>query len=108
MLKLWEIGGYNFPYFSKEKFLTKSHLVQQFTGDNELAKYLPDEINPSTVTRSFLFALLFNVQREKYINLYKAYKEKKKEYSTTHGKLYKIEVSDAFVSHIKDFNPTIK
>ena len=96
------------PYFSKEKFLTKSHFVQQFTGDNELAKYLPDETNPSTITRSFLFALLFNVRRQKYLNLYTAYKEKKKEYSTTHGKLYKIEINNEFVSHIKNFNPTTK
>jgi hypothetical protein len=51
----------NLHYFSKEKFLTKNHLVQQFTGDNKLAKYWPDEINPSTVAPAFLFALLFNV-----------------------------------------------
>ena len=70
--------GYDLPYFSKEKFLTKNHLIQQFTGDNELAKYLPDEINPSTVIRSFLFAFLFNVRRQKYLNLYMAYKDNKK------------------------------
>ena len=77
-------------------------------GDNELANYLPDEINPSTVTRSFLFALLFNVRREKYLNLYTAYKEKKKEYTTTMGKLYQVEVNNSYISYIKNFSPTTK
>jgi len=75
---LGAIGGYDLPYFSKDKFLTKTHIISQFNNDIELAQYLPDRINPSTVTRSFLLALLFNVRKEKYLNLYGLYKQKKR------------------------------
>ena len=108
MLKFGKIDGYELPYFCKEKFLTKNHLIKQFTGDNELANYLPDQINSSTVTYVFLFALLFNVRREKHLNLYTTYKEKKKKYSTTRVKLYQVEVNNSFISHIKNFCPTAK
>lgn len=108
MLKLGGIGGYDLPYFSKAKFLTKSHLVSQFNGDLELAKYLPDQINPTTVTRSFLLALLFNVRRDKYLSLYNSYKEKKKEYSTTNGKIYHISIDKTFLANIKNFSSTNK
>ena len=107
-MKLGEIGGYDLPYFSKEKFLTKSHLIKQFTGDYELAKYLPDKVNPSTVTRSFLLALLFNIRKEKYVALYAGYKDKKRQFSTTRGKIYQVQVNQTYASKIKEFIPTSK
>lgn len=68
------MGGYDLPYFSKDKFLTENHITSLFTGDLELAKYLPDKISPTTKSRSFLLALLFNVLRDKYLSLYTTYK----------------------------------
>ena len=108
MLKLGEVGGYDLPYFSKDKFLTKSHIISQFNNDSELAKYLPDRTNPSTVTRSFLLALLFNVRPQKYSALYNAYKDKKKQASTTNGKIYQISVTQSFLTNIKNYTSTTK
>ena len=76
-MKLGQIGGYDIPYFSKENILTKSNIIAQFTGDEELSKYIPDQCNSSTVTRSFLLSLLFNIRRDKYLELYNKYKQKK-------------------------------
>ena len=82
-----EIGGYDLPFFSKDKFLTKTHIISQFNNDIELAQYLPDRINPSKVTRSFPLALLFNVKKEKYLNLYGLYKQKKNKQAQLEVKL---------------------
>jgi len=73
-----------------------------------LAKYLPNQINPSTVTREFLLALLFNVRREKYLDLYKSYKEQKKQNSTTKGKIYQISMDRAFGEKIKNYSSNDK
>ena len=59
-----------------------------FTNDAQLAECLPDHINPSTVTRSFLLSLLFHVKKEKYVSLYNSYKNRMKQSSTKGGKLY--------------------
>lgn len=108
MLKLGQVGGYDLPYFSKEKILTKKHIINQFNNDEELAKYLPNQINKSTVTRSFLLALLFNVRRDKYLLLYKNYKEKKKQISTTSGKLYEVSISLSFAEKIQNYSSNDK
>ena len=76
------IGGYDLPYFTNDKFMTKTHIISWFNNDLELAKYLQDKISPNTVTRSFLLALLFNIRKEKYLNLYGFYEQKRKEAST--------------------------
>ena len=65
--------GYEIPYFSKSKLLTKNHIIEQFNGDAELCKYLPDKVNKSTITREFLLSLLFNVRKDKYLHLYTMY-----------------------------------
>lgn len=108
LLKLGEIGGYDLPYFSKDKFLTKNYIISQFTNDIELVKYLPDQVSPSTVTRSFLLALLFNVRKQKYFNIYTAYKDKKKQSSTTGGKLYTVPIAQSFLPHIKNYISSTK
>ena len=100
-----EIGGYDLPFFSKDKFLTKTHIISQFNNDIELAQYLPDRINPSKVTRSFPLALLFNVKKEKYLNLYGLYKQKK-ETSTTGGKHYNVSITQSLLLFIENYSPS--
>ena len=98
-----QIGGYNIPYFSKSNILTKSHIIEQFNNDNDLKDYIPDECNPTTVTREFLLSLLFNIKREKYLALYNAYKRKKIEQSTTSGKIYEIDANSSFASQLNRY-----
>ena len=90
------------PYFSKFNVLTKSDITKQFIGDNELQEYIPDNCNPSTVTRSFLLSLLFNVKRNKYLNLYDKYKKIKVEQSTT-GKMYEINANSEFANELNNY-----
>lgn len=108
MLKLGEVGGYDLPYFSKEKYLTKDHIISQFTGDQELLQYLPDKVNKSTVSRSFLLALLFNIRKEKYLKLYNIYKEQKANRAFGNGKVYNIEIRNDFANTISKFTNTSK
>ena len=103
-----QIGGYNIPYFSKSNILTKSHIIEQFNNDNDLKDYIPDECNPSTVTREFLLSLLFNIKREKYLALYNTYKRKKIEQSTTAGKIYEIDANSSFASQLNRYITTSK
>lgn len=107
-MKLGEVGGYNLPYFSKNNLLTKANIIEQFTNDNELIKYIPNNCNPSTITREFLLSLLFNIRREKYLSLYNAYKQKKIEQSTTYGKVYEIGIKSSFANELNNYITTSK
>lgn len=60
---LGQVGGYDLTYFLKEKILIEEDIINQFTNDEELAKYLPNQIIKSTIAGSFLLVLLFNVGR---------------------------------------------
>ena len=102
------VGGYDLPYFSKDKILTKSHFTKQYNNDHELAQYLPDQVSPSTITREFLLALLYNIEMEKYLLLYNAYKEKKKQSNTTGGKIYKIVVGNEYIGQLRNYTSTTK
>ena len=81
LLKFGEIIGHDLPYFTKDKFLSKSHIVSLFANDRELAKYLPDNINLLTVTNSSLLSFLFDVCPKKYTAFYIANKDKKSKYA---------------------------
>ena len=102
------IGGYELPYFSKQKLLTKDHIISQFIGDEELLKYLPDQLNKSTVTREFLLALLFNVRNDKYLNLYNTYKQEKSNRQFCNGKVYKVSITNKFANEISEYSTTTK
>ena len=88
--------------------LTKNHIIYQFNNDLELAQYLPDQVSPSSITRSFLLALLYNVKREKYKLLYNIYKEHKKQSSTSNGKIFQIIVGNEFATSLSDYTSTTK
>ena len=88
--------------------MTKEHLIEQFNNDTELHKYLPDKVNKSTITRSFLLSLLFNVKKEKYLNLYKLYKQEKANQSFFGGKIYEVNIDKDFANNIYEFNTTTK
>ena len=96
------------PYFSKDKILTKSHIIKQYNNDHELARYFAGQVSPYTIALEFLLALLYNVKMEKYLLLYNAYKEKKKQSSTTGGKIYKIGVGNEFIGQLRNYTSTIK
>lgn len=103
LLKLGQVGGYSLPYISKLNILTKKNLIEQFNNDNELSKYIPNNCNPTTITRSFILSLLFNVRRDKYLALYETYKKAKLQQSTTNGKIYEININDEYAKELNDF-----
>ena len=43
---------------------------------------------------------------EEYLSLYNAYKEKKKQSSTTGGKIYKIGVGNEFIGQLRNYTST--
>ena len=50
-------SGYSFAYFTKEKLFTKSHLIQELSKIPEAKKYMPDDINPHSLSRNYLFTV---------------------------------------------------
>ena len=69
---------------------------------------MPDHINSSTVTRSFLLSLLYNIRREKYINLYNIYKQHKKQISTGNKKIYYINIHNSFAGQLQNYENETK
>jgi hypothetical protein len=88
--------------------LTKSDIIKEFTNDEELQKYVPTPCNPSTVTRSFLLSLMFNVKRNKYLELYNKYKQKEIDNSTNCGKIYEVIVGSSFANELNNYISTSK
>ena len=97
------MGGFNIPYFSKERILTKQHIFQQFVGDNELQKYLPNNLKLTSITRELLLSILFYVKRDKYLNLYGIYKAKKVERAINGIKVYNVKIKDDLFDKLKTY-----
>ena len=60
LIKLFELGktsGYSFKYFSKEKYFTKTHIVEELSKIPEAKLYIPDDINAISLSRDYLFAV---------------------------------------------------
>jgi len=49
--------GFEFNYFTKTHKFTKEHLLQYFNNDNELCKYLPDDIDKRSINRAYLLSV---------------------------------------------------
>lgn len=107
-MRLGQIGGYDIPYFSKGNLLTKNHIIEQFNNDYELSQYLPDSVNRSTITRSFLLSLLYNIRKDKYLYLYNIYKKQKANKSYFNGKVYEINITPDYAKNIQQYSPTSK
>lgn len=49
--------GFEFNYFNKSHKFTKDHLLSFFNQDEELLKYLPDDISKSSINRTYLISV---------------------------------------------------
>ena len=102
------MGGFNIPYFSKERILTKQHIFQQFVGDDELQKYLPNNLKLTSITRELLLSILFYVKRDKYLNLYGIYKTKKVERAINGIKVYNVKIKDELFDKLQTYTSVRK
>ena len=53
---------FNFRYFSKSHNFTKNHILKYFIENNELKKYIPDDVSTNYISfkRKSLY-LLYNI-----------------------------------------------
>ena len=105
LLPIGCLGGFNFPYFSKNILLTKDHIFKLFIIDNNLLSYLPDDPDVRYLSREFLLSVLFFGAREKYLSLYEKYKDIQFQKSTTGNQKFMAKISDEMMEHLKNFQP---
>ena len=105
LLPIGCFGGFNFPYFSKGKALTKDCIFKEFVNDENLLAYLPDNPDIRCISREFLLSILFYGAREKYLKLYEIYKDMQIQKSTTGNKKYIAQISEEMLEHLKNFQP---
>ena len=103
MLPLGCLGGFNIPYYTKEKILTKQHIYSQFIGDTDLKMYVPDDLKLSAITRELLLAILFYIKREKYLALYALYKKTKLQRATTGSKIFDIKIDPSYIDKLNNY-----
>ena len=53
-MKIGQIGGTNFPFFTKSNNFTRSHLLSYFKNIPELKSYLPDDVKDQSLVRDYL------------------------------------------------------
>lgn len=105
LLPLICFGGFNIPYFSKSKKLTKDDIFRKFIGDESLFIYLPDNPDMKSVKRELLLSILFFGNRSKYLSLYEEYKELQIQKTTTGNKKYYAKITEEMLSHLQNFKP---
>ena len=105
LLPLGYFGGFSFPYYTKNKKLTKKHIFEKFVNDQNLLSYLPDNIPLTSITREFLLSVLFYGDRNKYLDLYDEYKEIQTQKSTSGNRKFTATVTDEMLELLKIYNP---
>lgn len=105
LLPLGCFGGFNIPYFSKSKKLTKEDIYKKFIGDENLLLYLPDNPDVKSISRELLLSILFFANREKYLSLYEEYKDLQIQRTTTGNKKYIANITEEMLAHLRNFKP---
>ena len=98
LLPLGCFGGFNLPYYTKNKKITKEHIFEKFNNDPNLLSYLPDNVRLTSLTREFLLSVLFYGNRDKY-------KDIEIQKSTTGNKKYVAIVTDEMKDLLAQYNP---
>ena len=98
-------GGFNLPYYSRRKRLTKECIFRKFSNDPILLSYLPDNVPISSITREFLLSVLFYRNREKYLELYEEYKKIETQKSTCGNKKFTAIISEESKQLLKNYRP---
>lgn len=96
-------GGFSFPYYSKQKQLTKEDIFKVFANDETLLAYLPDNPDIRCITREYLLSVLFFSNREKYLELYSKYKDIQTQRTTTGNKKYFARITNDMLDRLKAF-----
>ena len=109
--------GYAFRYFSKDKYFTKKHIVEELSKIPEAKLYIPDDINAVSISRDYLFAvswihllifiwvqILATVNPEKYVELYNNYKKKLSDKSTNKWSSYQVHMNPEIAEKLKNFS----
>ena len=105
LLPIGCIGGFNFPYYSKGKLLTKDDIFKNFINDEELLAYLPDNPDIRCITREYLLSVLFFSNREKYLQLYSKYKDIQLQKSTSENRKFYAKITIEMMDKLKHFQP---
>ena len=105
LLPLGCFGGFNLPYYSKSKKLTKEYIFQKFLNDQNLLSYLPDNVNLTGITREFLLSVLFYGNREKYLQLYEEYKNIQIQKSTSGNRKFVAIITEETKELLKQYKP---
>ena len=61
LVPLGRTGGYSFKYYIKDKKFTKFDIINRLNSINNSSKYLPDDINLSSLSRDFLITVIHNI-----------------------------------------------
>ena len=105
MLALGSIGGFGLPYFTKKKALRKVDIIQKFQNDQNLMKYIPDDIKINSLNREFLLSVLMAGNQTKYFELYKQYKEILSEKDGKRLQKYMIPISEELKNKLAGYTP---
>jgi len=108
LFELGKTSGYSFAYFTKEKLFTKSHLIQELSQFEEAKKFIPDDINPLSLSRNYLFTILETISPQRYVQLYQIYKEKCANKHIEKWSNYQVFLDPVIVQKIKEFKSVEK
>lgn len=104
--KLLPLGcgtGFNFNYFTRGNFFTKQHIWQYYQNNQELRKYIPDNISLNSLNRNYLLTVLAYVDRNTWLALYNAYKEKLSARANDKWDTYGIQISNDVAQKINNY-----
>ena len=107
-MALGSIGGFELPYFTKNKALRKIDIIEKFKDDQNLMSYIPDDIKINSLNRNFLLSVLMTGNQAKYFALYQQYKDIMAEREDKRLQKYAIPISDTLKKKLMEYNPIEK
>ena len=95
---------FNFPYYSKEKKLTKEDIFKIFVVD--IISNISDNPDIRCIIREYLLSVLFFSNQEKFLELYEKYKDIQIQKTTTGNKKFYIKIiTNEMLDQLRKFQP---
>lgn len=103
LLPLGLASGFSFTFFTRENLFTKQHLFTIFQGNQELMRYLPNNISVNSLNRNYLLSVLAYADKNTYMGLYNTYKSKLANKATMKWDYYGVQISPEVMQNINDY-----
>ena len=106
LLQLSECTPPELAYIKDAHLFDKKALLRLIRSDEDLNRYIPDDVNESRLNREFLICILFYKKRNVFDNLYEHYKMLRRQNAFSSVAAKTIQINEKFKETFLNFAPS--